>query len=119
MRMTNIEVATHVEFLEAEIKRSREAGESCPNIGEDFEAAVFDLRDARKRIASLEDMLTRAADTFRDMKRVSFALGRTVLADACDVAERGCRDELAAAELEPPPVAWPTDILGPPKESKP
>jgi hypothetical protein len=52
-RMSSLEIAGHIADLDAEIKRSKEAGETCPNIGEDFDRAIRDLKDARERINEL------------------------------------------------------------------
>lgn len=52
-RMSGQEILGHIAELDAEIKRSKEAGESCPNVGEDFDRAIRDLKDARERINEL------------------------------------------------------------------
>jgi hypothetical protein len=50
-----------------------------------------------RRIAALESALNKAADTFRDIGRTSRALLRPLVADACDIAENGCRAALSGA----------------------
>lgn len=68
---------------------------------------ALDLRDARaaceRKDATMRlavEAMEKAADTFRDMGRVMRALGRTAVADACDIAESGTRETLAACRKE-------------------
>ncbi len=62
---------------------------------ETYERSHLELR---KENAALRDMLDRAADTFRDTKLLSRALGRTALGDAMEVAETATRVALDAAK---------------------
>lgn len=57
-------------------------------------------KSAAARIAALEAALIKAADTFEEMASVSRALQRDIMASACMVAERGCREMLTTAETE-------------------
>ena len=53
-----------------------------------------------QRIATLEAALEKAADTFRDIGRMSKALGRTAVWETCNIAEEGTRAALAAPKKE-------------------
>lgn len=61
---------------------------------EEYLTQRFEVAVLRQRIAELEAALTKAADTFEEMSSVQRALGRDVMAAACMVAERGCREVL-------------------------
>ena len=56
--------------------------------------------EAWERIATLEAALEKAADTFRDIGRMSKALGRTAVWETCNIAEEGTRAALAAPKKE-------------------
>lgn len=57
---------------------------------------ALDLRDARAALRLAVEAMEKAADTFRDMGRVARVLGRTAVAEACDIAETGTRETLGA-----------------------
>lgn len=63
----------------------------------DLASLTEHVRQQSSKIAELEKALSKAAETFADMKLVAQMLHRAPVAQACEIAEAGCRASLASS----------------------